>query len=282
MHDKIHRQFRVQLVFVDETKVFEAHGLDAVKASEFVAAVEALGRGFGFEFTSLPMPREMVRDLAAGMDDIALQNVREHTSSVTAWEDRRLSLKLDLLLEFAAEHGCTRVVLGDSATSVAARVVADSTKGLPLNSPHLALQERLSGAGSLKSILRPLNDVLDEELFLVVRHAQLQPANLPLGIMVDSSAWQRQSLNTHCRRLVAMLQVPATHQRQSLSHARNKHLPLSHARNKHLSSPCRGSIFLLPARPRVHSSNAAARSLTPTGCQRVVVGWWWWCCCCCW
>ncbi len=60
-------------------------------------------------------------------------------------QDKRERLTQDVLMEFAEQQGCTRVVLGDSASTVAARVVSDSTKGLALNSPHLSLHESLAG-----------------------------------------------------------------------------------------------------------------------------------------
>ena len=60
-------------------------------------------------------------------------------------QDKRARLTQDVLLDFAEQQGCTRVVLGDSASTVAARVVSDSTKGLALNSPHLSLHESLAG-----------------------------------------------------------------------------------------------------------------------------------------
>jgi len=201
------RQFRVQLAFVDDSGVFAAHGVPAAAAREFAAAVEALGRSFGFEFVALQMPDVMQRELAAGLDGIASQAARDNTSPVTEWEDRRARLTQDVLLEYAAQQGCTRVVLGDSATTVAARIVSDSTKGLALNSPHLLLQQALAGWGSLRGILRPLNDLLDEELFLMLRHAQVCPVHLPLACVLESGAWQRGSLNAHCRRLIAILQA---------------------------------------------------------------------------
>ena len=62
-------------------------------------------------------------------------------------------------------------------TSVAARVLADAAKARPLNAPHFALCEQLPRAprgNYCGSVLRPLADVLDEEVLLLVRHAGLR------------------------------------------------------------------------------------------------------------
>jgi hypothetical protein len=84
------RQFRVQLAFVDDAGVFEAHGVPSAQSLEFVSAVQTLGRSFGFEFVTLRMPDAMQRELVEGLDGIVLQAARDNTSPVTDWEDHIL------------------------------------------------------------------------------------------------------------------------------------------------------------------------------------------------
>lgn len=201
------RQFYVHLAFVDDTGIFQEHGLTAAEARKLVSQVESVGRGFGFEFTTLQMSDCSKDNLAAGLAKIAAQkNSDGNARTVTEWEDDRTRLRMDVLLSFAHQNGFTRVVLADSATTVAARVVAHATKGVHLNSSDLSHSENLEGFGTLKSLLRPLNDIIDEELFLLLRSTGAMPVASPLGVANNSDVWQRSSLNFHCRRLVAILQ----------------------------------------------------------------------------
>jgi hypothetical protein len=121
------RQFHVQLAFVDDTDIFRDHGLPAAEARALVARVESAGAEFGFDFSTLPLPNESKRVLAARLADIAAKKAHESASPVTEWEDERARLRMDVLLSFAQLSSCTRVVVADSATSVAARVRASSS-----------------------------------------------------------------------------------------------------------------------------------------------------------
>ena len=200
------RQFHVEMAFVDDTGIFQEHGLAADAARNLVSQVESVGSGFGFALTTLQMPDCSKRDLAAGLAKIAAQSADGNMCSVTEWEDDRAHLRMDVLLQFAQQKGFTRVVIADSATTVAARVVAHATKGKHLNSSDLSHRENVQGFVALKSVLRPLNDIIDEELFLLVRSTGAQPVAGPLGVVNNSAMWQRMSLNVHSRRLVAILQ----------------------------------------------------------------------------
>jgi hypothetical protein len=54
------------------------------------------------------------------------------------------------------------------------QVIAHATKGAHLNAADLSHRQPVEGMGTVKSVLRPLNDIVDEELFLLVCHVYVR------------------------------------------------------------------------------------------------------------
>lgn len=180
--------------------VLETHALDmAGGEAEHRVRVEAAARACGVELEVLEMSEDELASLATA----------KRNASLTAWHDRKEEIRVQKLTAFAVARGATRLLMGDTATLLAARVIADLSKNRPLDITRYTLQQPLHGAPEC-TILRPFYDAFAEEIALFIRHEDLHAAILPL------SAWTgpyggTDSLNSLCREFVHSLQVPLKH-----------------------------------------------------------------------
>eukprot|EP00961_Rhodomonas_salina_P230606 3116288-Rhodomonas_salina.2 len=77
-------------------------------------------------------------------------------------------LRTRALLAYAHACGYTKLLLGDSATLLAARVVSEIAKGRKIASLRIHLYEPTPGV-PCAAILRPIADFLSEEVFFFLR-----------------------------------------------------------------------------------------------------------------
>lgn len=172
-------------------------GLSPGEADEHRMNVDAAAAACGVE------KLELLRLSAEDVD--VLRRMREAGGGLTAWHDRREEMRVNKLTEFALSRGCTRVLMGDTATLLAARVISDLSKNRPLDTTRYEVMMPILGAPQCQ-IIRPFYDALSEEIALFIRHLRLPAAILPLRAWTGPTSGV-DSLNSLCREFVACLQV---------------------------------------------------------------------------
>jgi tRNA(Ile)-lysidine synthase TilS/MesJ len=118
-------------------------------------------------------------------------------TDVTGREDLAAALRHRLLLATAQQHGCSRLLLGDNASSMAVRIIADAAKGRAYSLPadiqladarsSMAAQaspahasEEASGSGAAGvAVLHPLREVTSQEVAVLAAARQLQLTEPP-------------------------------------------------------------------------------------------------------
>jgi hypothetical protein len=101
---------------------------------------------------------------------LRLQQLLTSVRDATAREDLAESLRDQLLRRVAASRGCHALVLGDTAGTIARRVVAAAAKGRAFAVPADVAAAAVAPDGTL-AVLRPVRDVTAAELAVSFRHA---------------------------------------------------------------------------------------------------------------
>mmetsp|Transcript_1298 Transcript_1298/g.1960 ORF Transcript_1298/g.1960 Transcript_1298/m.1960 type:complete len:448 (+) Transcript_1298:568-1911(+) len=127
-------------------------------------------------------------------------------SSPTAREDLLESLRLQLLLRVAEEGKFTKLVLGDSATRVAVRIISGTCKGRGYAVPTYVLPIDWRSYSDFNiGIVRPLCDVLAKECALYNSFHRIPTLqNTALDTLASSHLW---SIDHLTEALIAKLQV---------------------------------------------------------------------------
>ncbi|KAG1681371.1 hypothetical protein FOA52_007419 [Chlamydomonas sp. UWO 241] len=136
-----------------------------------------------------------------------LRSLLQAATDPTGREDLEAHLLNMMLQSVAATHACNKIVLGDTATSLAARVVAEAAKGrgyaLPGNLQLLDARHATDGGASL---LRPLRDVSTKEVALLCRARGVVCAP-PLSLPQKAGAGGQASVNQLAVAFMAGLQA---------------------------------------------------------------------------
>ncbi|OZJ02183.1 hypothetical protein BZG36_04321 [Bifiguratus adelaidae] len=99
-----------------------------------------------------------------------LRQLFAQAGSLTAKEDLLWHIKMHLLVKAAQKLGCTRLILGDSATRIAIKVISFTAKGRGYSLP-LEIGGDIHGLYPNLVILRPLKDMLAKEI-AIYDHSQ--------------------------------------------------------------------------------------------------------------
>jgi hypothetical protein len=124
--------FTMRIIHVDESA---AHALSPEAAAAWRAAVAAAAQpyiGEGVEYHCVPLEASFQEE--AGSQALAgsvarLEALLAAVSDPTGREDLVRHLRSRLLLRTACTLGCARLARGDCASSLAARIVAEASKG---------------------------------------------------------------------------------------------------------------------------------------------------------
>ncbi|KAG2424524.1 hypothetical protein HXX76_014405 [Chlamydomonas incerta] len=140
---------------------------------------------------------------AAGTSDGAerearLQQLLQAVQDPTGREDLIQHLRRRLLAAAGAMAGATKLLCGDSATALAARVIADTAKGrgFALPSDIQLVDARGAGAGE-PTFLYPMREVTVKEAVFVCRLRGLRPAELPGPLLLARLAAASSGRHSH-------------------------------------------------------------------------------------
>lgn len=225
-HERGKFYFQLAAMHVDEARV---RGLAPHRAQQHLIQLEEAVRGMGFSGTLLTpalhqalQPQQSADGSGggggssngggcdnaggAGAGDYAgcehLAALLGSVADATGREDLAAALRQRLLLATAAAHGCSKLLTGDNATTLAVRVISDAAKGRGYSLPadiqiadaRAAFAAAASAGGATSGgtagtttpqqcavpiVLHPLREVTSRELLVLCEERSIQAAEYP-------------------------------------------------------------------------------------------------------
>lgn len=160
----------------------------------------------------------------------------ESTADLTSKEDLLVHLRNQLLSSFAARRGASWLCVGDSATRMAAEMIADTCKGRAY-----ALPERLAFLDTRHpgvSIVRPMRDYLVQEIAIYNHFMKLETVFIP---ELDTKTHKFSSINHLSEGFLAGLQADFPQTIHTLMRSGDK-LSLLPSDTQHYCPLCNGAM----------------------------------------
>ncbi|KAG2448454.1 hypothetical protein HYH02_006346 [Chlamydomonas schloesseri] len=156
---------------------------------QVAAATEAALTSGGTKRTDAQEGEAAVEARGAAEREARLQQLLEAVQDPTGREDLIHHLRRRLLAAAGTAEGATKLLCGDSATALAARVVADTAKGRGFSLPSdIQLLDARGAAAGEPTFLYPMREVTVKEAVFVCRLRGLRPAELPGPLLLSRLA----------------------------------------------------------------------------------------------
>ncbi|KAJ1336647.1 hypothetical protein BSLG_006966 [Batrachochytrium salamandrivorans] len=155
--------------------------------------------------------------------------------SMTTKEDLLRFYTLHLLTSEARKHGCTGLVLGDSSTAIAIRVIANTSKGRGLSLPA-----DIGDSDWHRDVhlLRPMRDILSKEIGIFNHLCKLETVAhtsfatlLPTKTSIDRLSQGRLTILTTLRQSIHWSKLQLYPANQLVEMLQNVAHPLKHSQN---------------------------------------------------
>ncbi|KAJ9518791.1 hypothetical protein QJQ45_026064, partial [Haematococcus lacustris] len=138
-----------------------------------------------------------------------LQQLVGGVRDVTGREDLVAHLRLRLLRQLASRLGCSKLALGDSANTLAVRIISDTAKGRGYSLPADIALVDARGGWATPVVVRPCKEVTAKELVLFCRHRGL-PGPVALPSLAVLSPRAHHSLNDLSEAFVNNIQASSS------------------------------------------------------------------------
>jgi len=181
-------RFNPAVLFVDESVTLSAHTTGATLPQDY-SHVEKLALTFGYPFFKVPIYEGFAKTDAGGAcngdvngiagDEKKFRQCFESISSLTAKEDFLCSTRGCLVAEMAKKEGYTKVMLGDTSTSLCMKLISNISLGRG-NTVALDLGVADTRCNDV-TIIRPLREISSKEVAMFNRFSNIEvhlPRNL--------------------------------------------------------------------------------------------------------